>query len=319
MPDWLHFKRDFAWICWDLQRVGKKAKYFRGWRGCGRPRSGWSCAVQLVRASVPTDKQWKREPSNDADLPASARSCPFQDLPLASARVYIPGVCSQIILNVFLQLLLFIKCKLGWDPVVCAISSDNDNQDNNYTKPDSSITVTYHLNNQPLKETEGWREQRSGPGRGSAAVDISRSPSSVAARIYTRCHRCHWSHLRRRWSTSQKHSGWGFHWLIVGRKKKKSSASVSQSIQISEFVISNDHISQLDIWFIEISRYPASVQILSPPVCTWMFPVCFCHIKSLWLCNSTILPWHISLFSSFFFFHSFFFCYFFCVITLGEH
>lgn len=38
-----------------------------------------------------------------------------------------------------------------------AISSDNDNQDNNYTKPDSSITVTYHLNNQALKEKEGWR------------------------------------------------------------------------------------------------------------------------------------------------------------------
>ena len=38
-----------------------------------------------------------------------------------------------------------------------ATGADNDNQDNNYTKPGSSITVTYHLNNQALKEKEGWR------------------------------------------------------------------------------------------------------------------------------------------------------------------
>lgn len=35
-----------------------------------------------------------------------------------------------------------------------AISSDNDNQGNNYTKSSSSITATYHLNNQRDGEVE---------------------------------------------------------------------------------------------------------------------------------------------------------------------
>lgn len=44
-----------------------------------------------------------------------------------------------------------------------AISSDNDNQDNNYTKAVSSITVTYHLNYQALRENVGW-------GRGAGRI-----------------------------------------------------------------------------------------------------------------------------------------------------
>lgn len=46
-----------------------------------------------------------------------------------------------------------------------AISTDNDNQDNNYTRPGSSITVTYHLNNQALKRKKG-REGRRDPRLG---------------------------------------------------------------------------------------------------------------------------------------------------------
>lgn len=37
---------------------------------------------------------------------------------------------------------------MAQDTVMYAISSDNDNRDNNYTKLGSSIIVTYHLNNQ---------------------------------------------------------------------------------------------------------------------------------------------------------------------------
>lgn len=71
---------------------------------------------------------------------------------------------------------------MGWDPVMYAISSDNDNQDNNYTKPGSSITITYHLNNQALKERERGGEE--GSWTGSLAVPhISRSRSSLAALI----------------------------------------------------------------------------------------------------------------------------------------
>lgn len=49
---------------------------------------------------------------------------------------------------------------MGWDTVMYAISTDNDNQDNNYTKPGSSITVTYHLNNQALRERGAERKRR---------------------------------------------------------------------------------------------------------------------------------------------------------------
>lgn len=51
-------------------------------------------------------------------------------------------------------LLLFITCKMAWDTAMHAISSDNDNQGNNYTKSSSSITATYHLNNQRDGEVE---------------------------------------------------------------------------------------------------------------------------------------------------------------------
>lgn len=45
------------------------------------------------------------------------------------------------------------------------IGSDNDNQDNNCTKPSSSITVTYHLNNQELNRRRRGDERRDpGPG-----------------------------------------------------------------------------------------------------------------------------------------------------------
>ena len=44
---------------------------------------------------------------------------------------------------------------MGWDTVMYAISSDNDNQDNNYTKAGSSISVTYHLNYQALRRSIG--------------------------------------------------------------------------------------------------------------------------------------------------------------------
>lgn len=56
--------------------------------------------------------------------------------------------------------------------VMYAISSDNDNQDNNYTKPGSSITVTYHLNNQTLKRKKGG-EEREDPGLGFSVPYIS--------------------------------------------------------------------------------------------------------------------------------------------------
>lgn len=61
---------------------------------------------------------------------------------------------------------------MGWDTVMCAISSDSDNQDNNYTKPGSSITITYHLNNQALKRKRGG-EGRKDPGLGFSALHIS--------------------------------------------------------------------------------------------------------------------------------------------------
>lgn len=61
---------------------------------------------------------------------------------------------------------------MGWDTLMYAISSDNDNQDNNYTKPSSSITVTYHLNNQALKRKTGG-EGREDPGLGFSVVCIS--------------------------------------------------------------------------------------------------------------------------------------------------
>lgn len=51
-------------------------------------------------------------------------------------------------------LLLFITCKMAWDMAMPAISCDNDNQGNNYTKSSSSITATYHLNNQRDGELE---------------------------------------------------------------------------------------------------------------------------------------------------------------------
>ena len=49
---------------------------------------------------------------------------------------------------------------MGWDTVMYAISSDNDNKNKNYTKPTSSITVTYHLNNQALKREKGGEKKR---------------------------------------------------------------------------------------------------------------------------------------------------------------
>lgn len=49
---------------------------------------------------------------------------------------------------------------MDWDTLMYAISGDNDNQDNNYTKPGSSITVTYHLNNQQLKRKRGGEKSR---------------------------------------------------------------------------------------------------------------------------------------------------------------
>lgn len=61
---------------------------------------------------------------------------------------------------------------MAWDTVMYAISSDNDNQDNNYTKPSSSITVTYHLNNQALKRKRGG-EERKDPGLGVYLPSVS--------------------------------------------------------------------------------------------------------------------------------------------------
>lgn len=49
---------------------------------------------------------------------------------------------------------------MGWDTVMYAISSDNDNQDNNYTKLRPSITVTYHLNNQALNRRRRGEEKK---------------------------------------------------------------------------------------------------------------------------------------------------------------
>lgn len=69
---------------------------------------------------------------------------------------------------------------MGWDMGMYAISSDNDNKDNNYTKPSSSITVTYHLNNQALKKKKGG-EEREYPVLGFSARYISRSQSRLAA------------------------------------------------------------------------------------------------------------------------------------------
>lgn len=48
------------------------------------------------------------------------------------------------------------------DTVIYAISSDSDNQDNNYTKPDSSINVTYHLSNQAIKKSKKGRGEKGG-------------------------------------------------------------------------------------------------------------------------------------------------------------
>lgn len=47
--------------------------------------------------------------------------------------------------------------------MIYAISSDSDNQDNNYTKPDSSINVTYHLSNQAIKKAKKGGEKREDP------------------------------------------------------------------------------------------------------------------------------------------------------------
>lgn len=68
------------------------------------------------------------------------------------------------------------------DTVMYAISSDNDNQDNNYTKPGSSITVTYHLNNQALKRTRGGEERRD-PGLWEPVSYVSQRRSTSAASI----------------------------------------------------------------------------------------------------------------------------------------
>lgn len=59
-----------------------------------------------------------------------------------------------------------------------AISSDNDNQDNNYTKLSSSITVTYHLNNQALNGKRSG-EERKDPGLGFSVPYVSGSKSSL--------------------------------------------------------------------------------------------------------------------------------------------
>lgn len=71
-----------------------------------------------------------------------------RDPPLAHLPVYIPGSLHKWSECIFMWLLLFITCKMAWDTLMHAISTDNDNQDSNYTKSGSSITVTYHLNNQ---------------------------------------------------------------------------------------------------------------------------------------------------------------------------
>ncbi|KAF3849607.1 hypothetical protein F7725_019326 [Dissostichus mawsoni] len=56
---------------------------------------------------------------------------------------------------------------MDWDTLMYAISGDNDNQDNNYTKPGSSITVTYHLNNQQLKRKRAERRAEEGSWTGT--------------------------------------------------------------------------------------------------------------------------------------------------------
>lgn len=67
-------------------------------------------------------------------------------------------------------------------------SGDNDNQDNNYTKLGSSITVTYHLNNQALN-----RQRRGGEGKRSWTGILSvpypsQNKSSLAAFLHKHSH-----------------------------------------------------------------------------------------------------------------------------------
>ena len=78
-----------------------------------------------------------------------------------SHKVLLPGgtsiSCPQFIglltglngFNTLLQLPLFVTRKMILDTVMYVISTDNDNQDNNYRKVASSITVTYQASHQP--------------------------------------------------------------------------------------------------------------------------------------------------------------------------
>lgn len=70
------------------------------------------------------------------------------------------------------------------------IGSDNDKQDNNYTKPSSSITVTYHLNNQALNR------QRCGDERKDAGLGLlprtSVKAHAALLLLHTPCHGGFW-------------------------------------------------------------------------------------------------------------------------------
>lgn len=62
---------------------------------------------------------------------------------------------------------------MAWDTLMHAISTDNDNRDSNYTKSGSSITVSYHLNNQTSRDRGG--EERKDPGQGVSFPYASQS------------------------------------------------------------------------------------------------------------------------------------------------
>lgn len=104
-----------------------------------------------------------------------------------------------------------------------AISGDNDNRDNNYTKPGSSITATYHLNNQTLNR-KAWR------GKGRSWTGIPRSLSS-SEQIQFGCSSAHTNTYRAVTKGRDKKKGQSMRcfWMPsfleqkLAKKKKKSN------------------------------------------------------------------------------------------------
>lgn len=170
MIEWLLFKSGFVWISLDTQQEKKRAITLQASVSVERECVFLACSparrsfgISYSRHTVKTSQSRRRTTVLISHHQRSHRPGPSISPHMC---LHSRGLSSND-LNVFFFCFFYYcgRCYLShakrlWDTVMYAISGDSDNQDNNYTKPGSSITVTYHLNSQALKRNEGRRGKK---------------------------------------------------------------------------------------------------------------------------------------------------------------